>query len=256
MCANLPFDSWRLRHNTIQATLESIINESGVIANAEAYGLFSHLIPSAATSVGGDLQSTKDRQGLIPDFHITFPAEHGEASNNLAELKCISAGIVTKPEQLTQNTTVSQLGMSVPWSRDYEDLVTSSVLWRASMEIYLKTFMIYSRNSLPQKLSTSLCSRVAQSPTQSKDSFSIILEGEYPFPSSQLSLVVSSHDSTTWPLQPKRLPKNEPSPNIGSKSRRMIGSTTLKPMLRAVAFMTLASYIHEQQKYKLRATRY
>ena len=125
---------------------------------------------------------------------------------------------------------------SCPWSRDYEDLVTSSVLWRASMEIYLKTFMIYSRNSLPQKLSTSLCSRVAQSPTQSKDSFSIILEGEYLFPSSQLSLVVSSHDWTTWPLQPKRLPKNEPSPNIGSKLRRMIGSTTLKPMLRAVAF--------------------
>ena len=93
MCANLPFDSWRLRHNTIQATLESIINESGVIANAEAYGLFSHIIPSAATSVGGDLQSNKDRQGLIPDFHITFPAEHGEASNNLAELKCISAGL-------------------------------------------------------------------------------------------------------------------------------------------------------------------
>ena len=93
LCASLPFDSWRLRHNSIQATVEAIANESGVIANAEAYGLFSPYIPAAATSVGGDLQSTKDRQGLIPDFLITFPAEHGEASNNLAELKCISAGL-------------------------------------------------------------------------------------------------------------------------------------------------------------------
>ena len=43
--------------------------------------------------VGGDLQSSKDRQGLIPYFHIAFPAEYGEANNNLAELKCISAGL-------------------------------------------------------------------------------------------------------------------------------------------------------------------
>jgi len=34
----------------------------------------------------------------------------------------------------------------------------------------------------------------------------------------------------------KEAAKKEPSPNIGSKLRRMIGSTTLKPMLRAVAF--------------------
>ena len=93
MCSALPFDSWRIRHNTIQATIESLVNESGVIANSEPYGLFSPLIPTAATSDGGDLQSTRDRQGLIPDFLITFPAEHGAASNNLAELKCISAGL-------------------------------------------------------------------------------------------------------------------------------------------------------------------
>ena len=93
MCAALPFDSWRLRHNTIQSTIESTINESGVIANSEPYGLFSPFIPAAATSDGGDLEFTRDRQGLIPDFLITFPAEHGAASNNLAELKCISAGL-------------------------------------------------------------------------------------------------------------------------------------------------------------------
>ena len=92
MCASLPFDSWRTRHNTIQATTESIINDCGVIANPEPYGLFSAHIPATATANGGDLQYTKDKQGLIPDFHITFPAEHGPTSSNLAELKCISAG--------------------------------------------------------------------------------------------------------------------------------------------------------------------
>ena len=93
MCAHLPFDSWRLRHNSIQATIEAIINESGVIANVEAYGLFSPFIPAAATSDGGDLQFNRDKQGLIPDSLITFPSEHGPASNDLAELKCISAGL-------------------------------------------------------------------------------------------------------------------------------------------------------------------
>ena len=48
MCAPLPFDSWRTRHNTIEATTESIINDCGVIANPEAYGLFSAHIPATA----------------------------------------------------------------------------------------------------------------------------------------------------------------------------------------------------------------
>jgi len=34
-------------------------------------------------------------QGLVPDFLVTFPAQHGQlgpASSQLVELKCISAG--------------------------------------------------------------------------------------------------------------------------------------------------------------------
>ena len=116
LCASLPFDSWRLRHNSIQSTVEAIVNESGVIANAEAYGLFSPFIPAAATSNGGDLQSNKDRQGLIPDFLITFPAEHGEASNNLAELKCISAGLTWYQ---TQQKAVDQRAKLIP--NDYKN---------------------------------------------------------------------------------------------------------------------------------------
>ena len=87
------------------------MNESGVIANAEPYGLFSPLIPSTATSDGGVLQSTRDRQGLIPGFLITYPAEHGEASNNLAELKVISAGLTWYQ---SQQKAVDQKAKQIP----------------------------------------------------------------------------------------------------------------------------------------------
>jgi hypothetical protein len=93
MCARLPFDSWRTRHSHVEATLEAILNDSGVIANSEPYGLFSPLIPAAAIAVNGDLHRARDRQGLVPDFLITHPAQHGASSNQLAELKCISAWV-------------------------------------------------------------------------------------------------------------------------------------------------------------------
>ena len=93
MCASLPFDSWRHRHSSIQTTIEAIINDSGVIADAEPFGLFSPLIPTSATSTNGDLHNTRDRQGLVPDLFITFPSEHGPSSSQLAEIKSLSAGV-------------------------------------------------------------------------------------------------------------------------------------------------------------------
>ena len=92
MCAHLPFDTWRIRHTTIQTTTEALINDCGVIADAEPYGLFSPLIPVSATSNNGDLHHTRDRQGLVPDLLITFPMENGPSSGQLAEIKCLSAG--------------------------------------------------------------------------------------------------------------------------------------------------------------------
>ena len=92
LCAKLPFDTWRKRHDRVKVTIEVIINDCGVIADMEPYGLFSALIPSTATSSNGDLQYSRDRQGLVPDFLITLPAQHGPSSCQLAELKCISAG--------------------------------------------------------------------------------------------------------------------------------------------------------------------
>ena len=93
MCAHLPFDSWRTRHTSIETTTEAIINDCGVIADAEPYGLFSALIPSSATSPNGDLHHARDRQGLVPDLLVTFPQQHGAASSQLAEIKSLSAGL-------------------------------------------------------------------------------------------------------------------------------------------------------------------
>ena len=92
MNATLPFDTWRQRHSSIQTTFESIINDSGAIADAEPLGLFSPLIQTSATSTSGDLHRTRDRQGLVPDLYITFPSEHGPSSSQLAEIKSLSAG--------------------------------------------------------------------------------------------------------------------------------------------------------------------
>ena len=127
---------------------------------------------------------------------------------------------------------------------------TSSALQLASTEIFLKIFTTYSRNQPPQKLNISLCSRVAQSLTQNKGSFFTISEGDCLFPSSQPSLAASSHGSTTWLLQPKKLLKNEPSVSIGSKLKKMIDFTTLKLTLRAVAYTILDYFAHKHQQYK------
>ena len=35
----------------------------------------------------------REHQGLVPDYLITFPAQHGPSSSQLAQLKCISAGV-------------------------------------------------------------------------------------------------------------------------------------------------------------------
>ena len=45
MCATLPFDSWRLRHDRIKLELQSIALDSGANVDTEPYSLFSHLIP-------------------------------------------------------------------------------------------------------------------------------------------------------------------------------------------------------------------
>ena len=93
MCAFLPFDTWRTRHDRIKTCLESMGNFAGAIVDPEPYGLFSHLIPAAAHAADGDLRQAREQQGLVPDLHLTFPTSHGPSSQQLAEIKCISAGL-------------------------------------------------------------------------------------------------------------------------------------------------------------------
>ena len=92
MCAQLPFDTWRVRHDRVKFLLHTLAMEAGVIVDSEPYGLFSHLIPSAAQSAGGHLHHKRERQGLIPDLMLSFPSENGNTSAHLAELKILSAG--------------------------------------------------------------------------------------------------------------------------------------------------------------------
>ena len=57
--------------------IEEIVTDAWVIVQPEVYGLFSHLIPSVATSAGGIIVWSRDRQGLVPDFLFTFPTSYG-----------------------------------------------------------------------------------------------------------------------------------------------------------------------------------
>ena len=120
------------------------------------------------------------------------------------------------------------------------------------MEISPKIFMTYSRNLPPQKLNTSHCLRAAQSPILNRVSSFIISEGDCLFPSSQRSPAASLLGSTTWHLQPRRLPRKEPSTSVGSKLKKTTDFTTLKLTLRAVAFTISEFFALEHQKSNLK----
>ena len=68
MCATLPGDSWRWRHDSLKECLMSICNESIIRTDAELFGLFRDLIPAELTRQGGDLQYGRQRVGLTPDL--------------------------------------------------------------------------------------------------------------------------------------------------------------------------------------------
>ena len=93
MCAKLPFDSWRIRHDRVKMHIQSLGIESGLIVDMEPFGLFSHLIPSSAFSEFGHLFHQRERQGLVPDLLMTSPADHGPQATQLCELKLISTGV-------------------------------------------------------------------------------------------------------------------------------------------------------------------
>ena len=74
--------------------IQSLGIESGLIVDTEPFGLFSHLIPASAYSENGHLFHHRERQGLVPDFLVTSPPDHGQQSSFLCELKLISMGLI------------------------------------------------------------------------------------------------------------------------------------------------------------------
>ena len=67
-CHDLPRDSWRHCHDTCKLAIMNECLVSKLPVDCEVYGLFSDLIPSAATAEGEALQWGRARQGLVPDF--------------------------------------------------------------------------------------------------------------------------------------------------------------------------------------------
>ena len=57
MCAKLPFDSWRIRHDTCKLSIVETAIKSRVECEAEVFGLFRDLIPSEVFEENGQLAS-------------------------------------------------------------------------------------------------------------------------------------------------------------------------------------------------------
>ena len=56
MCATLPGDSWRWRHDSLKSCITSLCEEAKIPVEVEVFGLFRHLIPAVETQAGGQLQ--------------------------------------------------------------------------------------------------------------------------------------------------------------------------------------------------------
>ena len=102
MCATLPFDTWRHRHDDDKVAIMEIASHAKVEMDAEIFGLFRDLVPAAMVAQGGDLETVRARSGKVPDLSYRLPTQPDPASQGprprgqpvrlLAELKVISAG--------------------------------------------------------------------------------------------------------------------------------------------------------------------
>ena len=96
MCAQLPGDSWRWRHDDIKLCIMNICNESKVRAEAEVFGRFRDLLPPHMMEAGGELQYGRQRVGLTPDLLLRIPSPDG-VGDRLGEIKVMSAGVCRYP---------------------------------------------------------------------------------------------------------------------------------------------------------------
>ena len=96
MCAHLPGDSWRWRHDAVKLCIINICNDSKIRADAEVFGLFRDLIPPEVFQAGGELQYGRQRVGLTPDLLLRIPTQDG-VTDRLGEVKAMSAGTSRYP---------------------------------------------------------------------------------------------------------------------------------------------------------------
>ena len=61
---------WVKRHDTVKAEINALCAYSGLPAECEAYGVFSHLIPQQPLN---RLERFRERQVLRPDFILQHP---------------------------------------------------------------------------------------------------------------------------------------------------------------------------------------
>ena len=93
MCARLPGDTWRIKHDLVKLALSNFCHEARLVVDVEVFGLFSHLIPTLATSADGSLSRIRERQALIPDFNLHLQNPSGLPTETLADVKGINAGL-------------------------------------------------------------------------------------------------------------------------------------------------------------------
>ena len=101
MCAHLPGDSWRWRHDDIKLCIINICNDSKVRAEAEVFGRFRDLLPPHLFAAGGQLHHGRQRVGLTPDLLLRLPTPDG-VTDRLGEIKAMSAGVSRYPAGKTE----------------------------------------------------------------------------------------------------------------------------------------------------------
>ena len=206
-----------------------------IIVDAEPYGLFSPLILASATSINGDLYHARDRQGLVPDFHITFPAQHGPSSYQLAELKCISAGVTwysSDPKAVDQWANgLPKLYLDKAQNIDRKYCHTNPNdlgPLEASMERFLRTSMSSSNVLSFPKMLTSAKWRASQSPTVNVSLY----------PSSRPRATASCPGSTKCLQGQRKLPKEGLQLNKETVLTRKTAVLTLKLTFEVADFET------------------
>ena len=73
MCARLPFDTWRHRHDNVKLGLVELAHHAHIECDSEIFGEFRHLIPAAALDQEGELGNVRARNGKVPDLRYRLP---------------------------------------------------------------------------------------------------------------------------------------------------------------------------------------